>query len=295
MTAGGCSLVAATVALAVLPVVGAAQGNTTETSSIGPRAVAEPGLTSGTPLSLVVLLDVSSTVSRAMTGFVWDGQGRSGSLRPTGFNPPDSLSDLFLRPLLDGVVKSLRADDRVVFGRITHEPEFLLPMTSDATAAARGARWAVDVSPNVRYGATPLWDAVDAAVDLLNDDGSRRRAILLITDGLSTGNRTSLSAVINKSAQADVAVAVIGEAWGRPRSARGWWLSDNTDAPWFMVKGAFTSPFALLNRLATETGGVFLPDGDDGRKPDPGAKIAEAIRVLQSSQELTLRAPAPKP
>lgn len=242
------------------------------------------------PLSLLVIVDVTSSVSEAMVGFVWDGQGSASDPRPSGRRAADSPSALFLSPLLRGVVRAMAAGDRVRFGRVADVPELGPGFATDAATLGRAARWVVDVPADVRHGRTPIWDAVDMAVSALEAERGRRRAILLVTDGLSTGNRVGLDAVIERAAHADVAVFVVGEAWGNPRSARGWRIVDRTDAPWFSMTGASTSPLEHLQRLARATGGVFLADGHDGA-PMPERRFRDVMNLLHRSYSVTVASP----
>lgn len=242
------------------------------------------------PLSLVVMVDVTRSVSDAMASFVWDGQGRQTDARPSGAKPPDSPSDLFLRPLLRGLLPALRPNDRVRLGRITNVPELYPTFVTDRSELARAARWAVDPPADSRYGNSPIWDAIDTALSALESEVGRRRAILLVTDGLSTGNRIGLDAVTARAAYADVALFVIGEFWGVPRSARGWTLRDSTDGPWFVMTGAFTSPFDQLKGLARSTGGVFIADGLKGA-PDPERALLAVMDLLRSGYAVTTLSP----
>lgn len=247
-------------------------------------------VTEAPPLSLVVLLDVTRSVSEAMVGFVWDGQGQLSDVRPSGSRPADSPSALFLGSLLRGLIRQVTPDERVRLGHITNAPALAPAFTADRDTLWRDARWVVDVPAEVRHGHTPIWDAIDMAVTALEGEAHRRRAVLLVTDGLSTGNRIGLEAAITRAALADVAVFVIGEAWGPPRSGRGWSIRDSTDGPWFIVKGAFTSPFDQLQRLARATGGIFLPDGDR-QGPDPEERSRTALALLRRTHAVTFLSP----
>lgn len=247
-------------------------------------------VTPANPLSLVVLIDVTSSVSEAMAQFVWDGQGSPNDARPSGVKPPDSPSALFLHPLLRGVLHNLRPDDRVRFGRVTNVPELGSDFTAVRSDLERAARWTVDPATEARFGNAPIWDAVDLAVQALAREAGRRRAIVLVTDGLASGNRIGLDAAIDRAADDDVAVFVVGESWGLPRSGRGWGLRDATDAAWFMMKGVFVSPFDQLQRLARSTGGVFLADGQRG-SPDPEARLVTVMNLLRASYLVTVASP----
>ena len=247
-------------------------------------------VTAAGPLSLVVLVDVTSSMSEAMAQFVWDGQGSQNDARPSGVKPPDSPSALFLEPLIRGILRNLRPDDRVRFGRVTNVPELGPEFTAVRSDLEHAARWTVDPPTEARSGNAPIWDAVDLAVGALANETGRRRAIVLVTDGLASGNRLGLDAVIDRAAYDDVAVFVVGESWGVPRSGRGWGLRDATDAAWFMMKGAFTSPFDQLQRLARSTGGVFIADGQHG-SPDPEARLVTVMNLLRASYVVSVASP----
>lgn len=255
-------------------------------------AVPVVGLAPAPPLSIVLLLDVTSSMSEAMASFVWDGQGRLDDVNPSGYKPPDSPSALLLVPVLRGVLRNLTPGDRMRVGRIARTPELGADFASDRPSLERAVRRALDVPNDDRHAETPLWDAVDLAVAALEKETARRRAIVLITDGLSTGNRLSLDAVIERAAVADVAVFVIGEAW-ELRSGRGWVLRDSTRGPWFLMTGAFDkSPFTHLQRLARATGGVFVADGEKGW-PAPEQRLRTVISLLRASYTLTFQSPLP--
>ena len=226
-----------------------------------------------------------------MSSFVWDGQGSLDTLRPSGSKPPDSPSDLFLQPLRRGLIGQLGPGDRVRFGRIADAPGLGPDFTGDRASLERAARWVVEIDDAARAGRTPIWDAVSMAIETLEQERGRRRVDLLVTDGLATGNRAGLEEVIDRAAHAGVSVFIVGEAWGPPRSGRGWRLLDATDAPWFMMKGAFTHPFDQLQRLARATGGVFLADGERSA-PDPGRQLASIVALLRASYSVTIQSPA---
>lgn len=242
------------------------------------------------PLSLLVMIDVTSSVSEAMAQFIWDGRGSQNDARPSGVKPPDSPSALFLQPLLRGVLWNLRPDDRVRFGRVSSVPELGPDFSTVRADLERSARWTVTPAADIRFGNAPIWDGVDLAVQALARETGRRRAIVLVTDGLASGNRIGLEAAVDRAANADVAVFVVGESWGAPRSGRGWGLRDATDAAWFMMRGAFTTPFDHLQRLARSTGGVFLADGQGGI-PDPEARLITIVNLLRASYLVSVRAP----
>jgi hypothetical protein len=241
------------------------------------------GLEATPPLSLVLLLDVTSSMSEAMASFVWDGRGATSDMNPSGHKPPDSPSALWLSPITRGFLRGLAPSDRVRIGRIAQPPAFSPDFTSDRSAIQEGVRRMLEVPAGDRYSETPIWDALDTAVAALEHESGRRRAILLATDGLSTGNRLGLDTVLDRATRADVAIFVIGEAW-RLRSPRGWSL--RIGGPWILMSGPFGhTPWSHLRRLAATTGGVFVPDGEEGW-PEPERRLQTVMSLLRASRTL---------
>ena len=230
-------------------------------------------------LSIVLLIDVTASVSEAMATFVWDGRGSLEDMNPTGTKPPDSPRDLFLQPILRGFIPNLSPPDRVRIGTIARTLRFSPEFSADRAVLGQVARELLDVPRDERFGPTPLWDAVDAAITALESEPGHR-AIVLLTDGLSTGNHHSLSTVIDRAVDANVSVSIIAEAW-RIRSGRGFALRDSTNAPWKrMTRPQGGTLDAHVKRLADETGGVFLTDGASGW-PAPGPLLARVLGELR--------------
>jgi uncharacterized protein with von Willebrand factor type A (vWA) domain len=85
-------------------------------------------------------------------------------------------------------------------------------------------------------GASPLWDALDAAVHSL-DGVTTRRAIVVVTDGRTTGNNLSFAEIRLRLQQARVPVFFICAE--RPKQAR------------------IADPSVRLREIATATGGQY--------------------------------------
>jgi hypothetical protein len=256
---------------------------------VGGRSAPIVRVTPSPDVSLAALIDVTDSVSEAMASFVWDGQGSLSDVRPSGSKPPDSPADLFLQPFRRGVLRLLTPQDRILFGRVADPPELSDDFVSGAEEEERQIRWLLDPPTVIRYGASPLWDATASTIDALERETGRRRAVLLVTDGLSSGNRLGLDEVIDRAARLNVAVFVIGESWGTPRSPRGWGLRDSTAGPWFTMRGPFAQPFDHLKRLAASTGGEFIPDGVG--RPDPEVAFRQILTLLRSTYAVTFRSP----
>jgi hypothetical protein len=218
-----------------------------------------------TPLSIVLLVDVSGSVSDAMATLAVGRDPSDRALR--GAKAPNGPRDLFHRAVETGFIANLAAGDRARIGRLTRTVQLSEALTSDHAALRAAANAMLDVAEEERHGASPLWDAVHLGVTAVKDEPGRR-AVVLVTDGFATGNRRSLAAVIDYATQAGVSVSVVGEWFGQPRplrlSFKGWvGSSDNVAYPWRVMLWPFgNAPHANLRRLAEQTGGVFVGDGE---------------------------------
>jgi hypothetical protein len=108
---------------------------------------------------------------------------------------------------------------------------------SDPVLLARGMNGGFGLGPS------PVWDAVDSAVIALESEAGRR-AIILLTDGRSTGNTRSLDQAILHANAAGVAVFVVSEAVDEI-------LLQGASTPTAQVR-----PTASLQFMADSTGGA---------------------------------------
>lgn len=190
--------------------------------------------TADAPLSMVVLLDVSASTEVTV----------------------DSL----LEPLQTTLVRAFVPGDRVAFGRFGGSPTHVdRRFTSQPDAMKDAARAVLTPPPetppvtrirglNGAFGldASPIWDAVDEAVTVLESEPGRR-AIILLTDGRSTGNVRSLDEAIRHAVAADVSVFVAGEGLDEEIYQDNWTVK------------AQVQPTVLLELLARTTGGACAP------------------------------------
>ena len=215
-------------------------------------------------LSVVLLIDVTASVSDAMARLALS-RDPDGTRR--GVKAPNAPRDLFLDALERGFIANLAPADRARVGRVARDVRLSEGFTNDRAALRAAVHAAVDIAEQERHGPSPLWDAVLAGVQTL-DGQPGRRAVVLVTDGLSTGNRHSLASVVEQAKRASIAVAVVGEWFGTPRPRRspfkGWvGAADEATFPWRLMLWPFENPpGANLKRLAAETGGVFVGDGE---------------------------------
>jgi VWFA-related protein len=154
----------------------------------------------------------------------------------------DSLTT-FIPPIDNGIIANLSARDTLGLGVFGRQVRFGREFGRDKTSLAGIERDVLRMDERDRIGPSPIWDAVDAATDLLAARPGQR-AIILVTDGRATGNRKSLSAVVDHATQADVSVTVI---------ARGFF---------FMPPDVTANaPAVNLMLMAKATGGLFIPGG----------------------------------
>jgi hypothetical protein len=237
------------------------------------------------PLSLVVLLDVTSSMSSVMVPFVWDGTYEGGRLKVSGTRAPDRPVDLFLKPIQEGLLAARVATDRVRFGTITAEPRFSPGFRTDRATLLADARELLRVPDSERYGPSPIWDAVGHAVTSLESEPGQR-AVLLVTDGYSTGNHLSLRDVINQAVRVGVSVLVIHE-WPR-FSGRGGRIADSTVNPWMIISNPFGNPpNVTLRQLAAGTGGFYFVDGYRQDQPDLGELLKRTVDLLHRTYAIT--------
>jgi VWFA-related protein len=108
-------------------------------------------------------------------------------------------------------------------------------------------------------GSTAIWDAVTLTSNnvLTRSTGQRRRAIILLTDGIDTTSRLSLKQAVNSALAAETVVYTIGIGNSR-------------------LEGVHRDP---LREIAERTGGrAFFPD----KKFDLNAAFAEIERELRT-------------
>ena len=224
-----------------------------EVFSDGKACRVESFSTGEAPVSIVVLIDVSASTEITV--------------------------DWLLEPLQTALVPALKPGDRVAFGRfggvallvdrhfsslpdelkeaaravLTPPPEALAlpppratapatalgPVKPDSVLLARGMNGAFAL------GASPAWDAVDTAVSALESEPGRR-AIVLVTDGRSTGNVRSRNETILHAIAAEVGVLVVGEAPDEViRQSK--------------TINAHVRPTVSLGLMAAMTGGAYAP------------------------------------
>jgi len=154
----------------------------------------------------------------------------------------------------------------VSFGRTLRAPG---GWESERRAQEAQLSQTLDVPEGDRSGPSPVWDALDESLrTLLPADG--RAGIVLVTDGLTTGNRVRLPAVADRAIAmgVPVSVAFVG-AIGR--------MSQQGDVL------AVLRPDRPLEQLATATGGAFLNRSTLQRREWTGGAGGDPLRRAATS------------
>jgi Ca-activated chloride channel homolog len=155
-----------------------------------------------------------------------------------------------MRPKLDSVVKastnlvkeSRRGDEMGVI-EFKDQPELLEEFTGDVNDV-------IDtLNGLVASRQTAMLDALYLAADYANKEGkNRRKAVLVVTDGLDNDSYYKFNEVVNHLREIDVQIYLIG------------FISDLDRDSGLFKKSAKDKAETLLNKLAEETGGkAFFP------------------------------------
>jgi len=142
--------------------------------------------------------------------------------------------------------------------RVLQRVEVAIPAYLGAGRPLTGIPTGPGLAAPPEEGTTAIWDAVALTSSnvLANAPGLRRRAIILLTDGLNTTGRLSQKEAINRALEAEAVVYAIGIGSERDGLDRG-----------------------ALREVAQRTGGrAFFPD----KKFDLNAAFAEIERELRT-------------
>jgi Ca-activated chloride channel homolog len=155
-----------------------------------------------------------------------------------------------MRPKLDTVVKAStnivkegRRDDEMAVIEFKDQPELLEEFTGDINDV-------IDtLNGLVASRQTAMLDALYLAADYANKEGkNRRKAVLVVTDGLDNDSFYKFGEVVNHLKEIDVQVYLIG------------FINDLDKDSGLFKKSPKEKAEGLLNRLAEETGGkAFYP------------------------------------
>lgn len=155
-----------------------------------------------------------------------------------------------MRPKLDTVVKAStnlvkagRRDDEMAVIEFKDQPELLEEFTGDINDV-------IDtLNGLVASRQTAMLDALYLAADYANKEGkNRRKAVLVVTDGLDNDSFYKFAEVVNHLREIDVQIYLIG------------FINDLDKDSGLFKKSQKEKAEGLLNKLAEETGGkAFYP------------------------------------
>jgi hypothetical protein len=204
-----------------------------------------------TPLTILLLLD--KTISMETYGGIDDEVAKS-------------------------FVPALQAGDRARFGGIASRFALAPAFSSNPREILATGRAAVTFRREERAGPSPIWDAMERALDAIEPEPGLR-AILLVSDGRGTGNRTSQAAVRNRAISSGVVVSVLSEAL--PVILR---QSETT--------AARVRPGLALEEMARATGGLIAPADPTPSTvlPPAGSTLARFVNDLRGMYTITVPA-----
>lgn len=211
-------------------VLGLSRNDFEVASDSGPRPI-EFFSAGDEPVTVALLVDV--TVST-----------RAG--RVFGAGTPSAL-DRGSETLLEAFAAGLGPSDRALVGAIAGRVVLSRRFTADKDELLAAARDVLAVPGVDTFGPSPIWDASDAVVTVLAREPGRR-ALVVWTDGMATGNVRSVKDAAARATAAGVSVHILA--------------AGGDDVPLRAV-----SPRVALEWIAGETGGVYAIDRGGNPKP----------------------------
>jgi hypothetical protein len=160
--------------------------------------------------------------------------------------------------------QGLRPEDRAAIGVMASSTRFG-PLTSNPKELSASVRRLLQAAETDRLGPSPLWDGALSAMPMLGSAGGPS-ALLLFSDGKSTGNVHGLDELIAQAVTQHVSVNAVLEGAGTVLLARAASALDAGDA---------------IEKLTTATGGRRLLDRPpDPRQRNPGPLISVIMDAL---------------
>jgi VWFA-related protein len=207
-----------------------------------PRPIASFS-TANRALAVAMLVDVSASMSRVSL----------------------TDDDRYARTL-QAFIRELETGDRATLGRVSGGSTRTGSLSGDSAALFREVNDLLTVPDSDRFGPSPLWDALAAATDQVSGE-TGSRAVVLWTDGRSTGNHLGLADVIDRATASGVSIHFVIEHFTT------WTPRGQKNEP---------SPCTRVASLTAATGGscrVNLLEGNGYFNEPP---IPEVRRVLES-------------
>lgn len=174
----------------------------------------------------------------------------------------------------------LKPQDRVMLVAIGGEVETIVPLTTNRPALHRAIE-ALDA-----WGTTPIYDAIIASFDSI-EDAPGRRALVVLTDGYERFSKATIEAALGRARRSDVLAYPI--ALANERSQVLDWLAEVTGGRSFVVKrpDRLGPTFA---QIARELRHQYLLGYVPPRHGPPGYRHIEVN--VKRKEELSVRARA---
>lgn len=177
----------------------------------------------------------------------------SGSMRSKLQIVSDSALDL---------VKQMRQDDEAFLAQFKAEPELVQDFTSDRRELEDA------IGELFTSGGTSLLDAIIATADYAQEKGKRRRkALIVITDGLEKNSSVKEKEVMDALKEDEVQVYLVG------------FIDEEDSEKSYFGKSPAKKAKDLLTRLADDSGGRAFFPRDVSEMPAIAAQIAKELRT----------------
>ncbi len=177
----------------------------------------------------------------------------SGSMRSKLQIVSDSALDL---------VKQMRQDDEAFLAQFKAEPELVQDFTSDRRELEDA------IGELFTSGGTSLLDAIIATADYAQEKGKRRRkALIVITDGLEKNSSVKEREVMDALKEDEVQVYLVG------------FIDEEDSEKSYFGKSPAKKAKDLLTRLADDSGGRAFFPRDVSEMPAIAAQIAKELRT----------------
>ena len=204
------------------------------------------------PITVVVMIDITAST-------MWPGVSRGGDVE---------------RALNDELLAQFRNEDRVRFASFARRVVMANAFTTNRRLARQGLVEAIAPRENERTGPSPIWDALDAALTVLEPEPGRR-AVILITDGKSTGNHKNLSEVADRAIALGIPISTVSV--GGPML-----LSQTSD------QIALVRPGLALERLSVTTGGLAVEMRKAPPTPGQPSPLTASVIALQQAYRISI-------
>jgi hypothetical protein len=193
-------------------------------------------------LSAILLMDTSASVSRSAM-----------------------LLDPRFTEVFNAFLRGLKAGDRAAVGVIASRPRFT-SLTADVREMTAGVRTLLRVLDADRLGPSPIWDATDEALTMLEGEATRP-VIVLFTDGKSSGNLHGSAEVLAHATRLGATIHAVIEGGGTRL---------------ILQPTAALDPADVVGRVAEGSGGRLLLDRPpSARDRNPARAVTQIMEAIQ--------------